>query len=82
MTDAETITRELIAELAGGEPNLDRATVLADLPNVDSLSKVELVFALEERFDIEIGDGELEERFKTVGNVLDLVAEKIAGRGD
>jgi len=43
---------------------------------IDSLALVELLFAIERRFGIEIPPDRLEvERFRTIGRLADLVAE-------
>lgn len=51
------------------------ATFLDDL-GADSLDIVELIMALEEAFDIEIPDEEVEKAI-TVKDVVDYIAEKI-----
>ena len=55
--DAETITME---------------TSLIDDLGADSLALVELVMSVEEEFEIEIQDEDME-KFKTVGDVLDYI---------
>jgi acyl carrier protein len=48
----------------------------ADDLGADSLDLVELVMALEETFDIEVGEDELKE-IKTVGEAFDLIYAKL-----
>jgi acyl carrier protein len=48
----------------------------ADDLDVDSLDLVELVMALEEAFDIEVGEAELE-GVETIGQAFTLVTSKI-----
>ena len=43
----------------------------------DSLDQVELVMALEEEFELEIGDDEAE-KFQTVQQVVDYISQKSA----
>jgi acyl carrier protein len=50
---------------------------LADDLNLDSLDTVELTLALEQQFEIEIPDSELED-LSTVGDAVDLIESKIA----
>lgn len=60
--------------------SLTRATqLLDDIPEFDSMAVVNVVTALEERFDIEFDDEELTaERFETVGTLVDFVEDKRA----
>ncbi len=45
----------------------------------DSLDIVELVMAMEENFDIEIGDDELK-RIRTIQDVFDFIADSMSER--
>ncbi|MFC3501976.1 acyl carrier protein [Micromonospora krabiensis] len=58
---------------------LDASTVLlGDLPELDSMAVVELVVALEQRFDIEIdGDEVTADLFETLGGLADFVSAKV-----
>ena len=49
--------------------------------DADSLDLVELVMGLEERFDIEVPEDDLEAS-TTVGQAVDLVLAKVGGQGD
>ncbi len=54
------------------------ADVIDDLGS-DSLDIVELVMAMEENFDIEIGDDELK-RIRTIQDVFDFIADSMSER--
>jgi acyl carrier protein len=74
---------ELIAKQAKVEPaSLTRDTKLTDL-NLQSIDVVELVFAIEEKFDIEVPYGPGEQNaagisFQSVGDIVEAV-EKLLG---
>jgi acyl carrier protein len=70
--------RGLMAEQLGVEPAEMRpdANILEDL-GADSLDVVELVMALEEAFDIEIGDEDAE-AIRTVGDVEAYVLKRLS----
>ncbi|WP_296951558.1 acyl carrier protein [uncultured Massilia sp.] len=54
--------------------------LLGSLPELDSMAVVSLIGALEERFDIEIGDDDLSaSTFETLGSLAAFVAAKRAG---
>lgn len=59
--DAEKVTKE---------------ASFADDLDADSLDLVELVMALEEEFDVEIGEDELD-GIETVGKAFDLISAKL-----
>jgi acyl carrier protein len=67
----ETIRSELTAIKVPGAESATAETTWADL-DVDSLDLVELVKALEDRFEVQIADGELKS-IKSVGDVIGLV---------
>jgi acyl carrier protein len=52
---------------------------LADDLSLDSLDTVELTLSLEEKFEIEIPDTELED-LVTVADAVDLIESKVAAR--
>lgn len=54
---------------------LSAETTFEDI-DADSLDIVELVMALEEEFDLEISDQEIEENIKTVGDVVKYIESK------
>jgi len=90
MADVAREVIEVIAKQAKVDPDkVERETELADL-NLESLDSIELIFALEEKFNIEIPFNANESNstgisFATAGNVIDavgkLVDEQKAGRG-
>lgn len=72
------VLKRLIAEQFSVEE--DSVTLDTDFEadlNADSLDAVEFVMALEEEFDLENLADEDVERFKTVGDVVDFIAERI-----
>ena len=83
MADLVDDVFDIIAEKARVDRGLlDLSANLSDL-NIASLDVVEIIFALEEKFDIEIpyNANETEAEFSTVGDVVNavkaLVAEKV-----
>jgi len=68
--------REVSVEVLSVEPDVvvEAASFKDDL-DADSLDLVELVMALEERFDVSIPEDELE-GVTTVGNAVDLVLSR------
>jgi len=83
MADVASDVLEVIAKQAKVEPAaVARETELADL-NLESLDTIELIFALEERFNIEIPFNANEAgtsgiSFTTAGDVIDAVAQLVA----
>jgi len=69
--------KAIVADQLGVEPEqvTPEASFVEDL-NADSLDLVELVMALEERFDVSIPEEELD-GINTVGNALDLLLAKL-----
>src|SRR4051794_11716538 len=80
MTDRaeiETRVRKVLAEqLAVDEAQVVPDARFAEDLNADSLDLVEAVLALEEEWDIEIPEDEMEQ-IKTVGAAVDMVATKL-----
>ncbi len=78
----DTIREVLIdtLELTQSPDELTRETALfGALPELDSFGVVNLVVAIEERFDIVIDDDEFgEDLFETVGSLTDFVDAKLA----
>jgi acyl carrier protein len=71
---------QLAVEVLGVEPDavVDEARFKEDL-DADSLDLVELVMALEERFDISVPEDDLE-NVLTVGQAVALVSDKLSAR--
>jgi len=71
------IIREVAVEVLSVEPGVvnETARFKEDL-DADSLDLVELVMGLEERFDIEVPEEDLE-GVTTVGHAVDLVLAKV-----
>jgi acyl carrier protein len=74
---ALTTIQEVAAEVLSVEPNVvtENARFKEDL-DADSLDLVELVMGLEEKFDIEVPEEDLE-GVTTVGQAVDLVLAKV-----
>ena len=75
-------TRQRLLELFGGQLGIDRKeitdTAFIDDLGADSLDTVELVMELEEEFDLNITDEEVE-KINTVGDAIDYIARKKRG---
>ncbi|MCR9164887.1 MAG: acyl carrier protein [Nannocystaceae bacterium] len=73
MSDIESQVKEIIVEQLDVKPEdvADAKTFQDDL-GADSLAIVELVLALEERFDVKIPDDEVD-KIKTVGDAISYV---------
>ena len=78
MEDSERAVREILTGITLNEDCLQHATdAPLDQTGIDSVGMIELVYALETRFAIEIGDDEVApENFSTIGSVAALVARK------
>lgn len=78
MTEQEiliTLTRQIAPQLGVPVPSVTRsAKLVADL-GADSLDILELVMAIEEEFDVDFSDEEVE-HLATVGDVLSLIHVK------
>ena len=73
MSDIESQVKEIIVEQLDVKPEdvADAKTFQDDL-GADSLAIVELVLALEERFEVKIPDDEVD-KIKTVGDAISYV---------
>lgn len=69
--------REIVASQLGVEESevTPEASILDDL-GADSLDVVELVMALEEEFDLEVPDEDVE-TLRTIGDVARYIAERV-----
>jgi acyl carrier protein len=79
-TEIFGVVAELAVEVLGVEKEavVDEARFKEDL-DADSLDLVELVMALEERFDISVPEDDLEDVL-TVGQAVALVSDKLSAR--
>jgi acyl carrier protein len=67
------VVRDVTAEVTTSQPAaITEASRFREDLDADSLDLVELMLGIEERFDIEVEEGELED-VVTVGNAVDLV---------
>ncbi len=71
MNNLEKLRGIIADQLSIDEAVITEDTTLEDL-GADSLALVELVMSVEEEFEIEIQDEDME-NFKTVGDVLDYI---------
>ena len=76
MSNLKEELRELIAEIAEVDSIPDDAT-FKDL-GIDSMMGVEIVAAIERKYQLKIDDAELE-KVSTLNNSFELVKEKIEG---
>lgn len=72
---------EKIVELLAEQLDADKETITADTRiaedlNADSLDVVELLMAIEDEFELEIPDEQIE-TIKTVGNLVDYIQSNI-----
>lgn len=75
----ESLVLSVIAEQLGiPVESLSAESTFADL-NADSLELFQIIMALEEKFEIEF-DNDRAEGIKTVGDVLDYIAELVAAK--
>lgn len=86
MTDRETVEQEvrsIIASRMPGRP--DPASIPEDVPifrkglGLDSMSGLELLAAIEERFDVYIDDDDFD-IFDSLRKLVDFVAERARGK--
>jgi acyl carrier protein len=75
---AERAVRELLAEITLNAECLSHSREAPlEMIGVNSVAMIELVYALEDRFDIRIGDDEVApENFASIGTLTTLVARK------
>jgi acyl carrier protein len=74
MDTLEILQKAIKKELGRDLGNLTPATAFADL-ELDSLDVVQMVMAIEEAFDIEIDDDDVD-KLKTVGQLVEYIEEK------
>lgn len=74
MNSFEKLKSIIVDQLGVDEDSITEDTSLEDL-GADSLALVELVMSVEEEFDVEIADEDME-KLKSVSDVLDYIANK------
>ena len=72
MTNLEKVQKLISTELSIDIDKVTQDAHLFDDLNFDSLDSVEMVLALENEFDIEIADDEID-NVQSVQNILDLI---------
>lgn len=78
MSDVESKIREIIAREAEVPPeSIRRESTLADL-EIESVDLVQIMFLIEEEFDIYLADEELGFDVENVGEVYDAVSRLLA----
>ena len=77
--DIESQVKEIICEqLDVKQDDLDLGKTFTDDLGADSLAIVELVLALEEKFDVKIPDDEVD-KIRTVGDAVSYIKTRIGG---
>lgn len=71
----EKIKEIIVDQLDVDEEKVTEAANIADDLGADSLDIVDLVMSLEEEFDLEIPDDQVE-KIKTVGDIVKYIEEK------
>jgi acyl carrier protein len=79
MTNIERVNRIIVARLGAKPEDLKPEANFVDDLGADSLDGVELVMAIEEEFNAEISDDDLE-TIKTLGDLYAVVDRVTAGR--
>jgi acyl carrier protein len=80
-TELSAVVLELLEKETGESyPGLAETTTLREGLNLDSLDMAGLVLHIENRFGIQI-ENELLEEIATVGDILDVLQQKIAAKG-
>ena len=81
LSDVQDLFREVIGDR---ELVLEREATAEDVEGWDSITHVNLLFALEQAFDVIFTTAEmarLTQEGQTVGDLVDLVGSKVEGRG-
>lgn len=74
----ENVVRILAEQLDAEPDKITSETRIAEDLNADSLDVVELIMAVEEEFDVQVPDEEIE-NLKTVGAVVDYISSHNEG---
>jgi acyl carrier protein len=82
MNDVAADTIAIIAKRVPAEKRNLRETDRLDELGIDSFSAVEMIFDLEEKFDIQISynSNDLRPEFQTVGDVIAAIRKLVGGR--
>ena len=72
----EVLVKALVDQFGVNEADITPDTSLTEDLGADSLDLVELIMAMEQEFDIEIPDEDVED-IKTVGDAVNYVKEKV-----
>ena len=81
---ADDVLEIVAKQVKADRANVTRSTSLADL-NIQSLDLVEIIFSIEDKFDIEVPYNANDPRsagvtFQTVGDVIDAIAKLVSER--
>lgn len=77
MSDVEARVREIVAKYAKMDPkDINRETDLQSL-NIESLDLIEIIFEVEDAFEIDIEQDEKAANLTTLGEVLDWLTSNI-----
>lgn len=74
----EVIKNALVEQFSVNEDEITLETSLLEDLGADSLDLVELIMAMEQEFDIEIPDEDVEQ-LRTVGDAVNYIKEKVQG---
>jgi acyl carrier protein len=76
--DSERAVREILTDITMNDHCLEHPSdAPLDATGIDSVGMIELVYALEDRFAIQLGDDEVApEHFTSIGSLAALVARK------
>jgi acyl carrier protein len=77
-SEIETAVTELLANITGHQPPRIHRDLHFEVLGLDSLSKIDLAIAVEDRFCIAIPDEDIE-RLVAVGDLLEFVQRATAG---
>ena len=82
---ADDVLEIVAKQVKADRTKVTRGTSLADL-NIQSLDLVEIIFSIEDKFDIEVPYNANDPRsagvtFQTVGDVIDAIVKLITERG-
>lgn len=72
----DKVKKIIVDQLDVEEDKVTEAASITDDLGADSLDVVDLVMSLEEEFDIEIPDDQVE-KIKTVGDIVKFIEEKV-----